>query len=194
MRMVPADFVPESAIRHTDDAIGFLVLRSLTAGQMVLNTDVVSPTVAGGVTAFTMDKGKVAFAFPADDLLTSNRVLKAGDHVDVLFSIEVKAEVNGSERLMTFNALQNLEVAAIIDPSDLQSQASQQSGGSQIPPRAVIFTLDPQDALILKYLKDMGGTVDIVLRAPDSKEQFSPQPVNQDYLLDRYQMRLPEAP
>ncbi|MBC7260720.1 MAG: hypothetical protein H5T63_01790, partial [Chloroflexi bacterium] len=147
----------------------------------------------GGYFAFTMDKNKVAMAFPADDLMSSNNLLKPGDHVDLLFSIEVQETDETSGELVTFNALQNLEIAAIVQPQDLETQAKAEAG-EKVRPLAIVFALDPQDALVLKHLHDMGGVVDIVLRAPEAKERFSTQPVNQRYLMDRYQLRIPVLP
>jgi pilus assembly protein CpaB len=160
-------------------------LTSLSSGEMVLASHIISPTVKGGPVAFLMEESQVAMAFPAEDILTRNNLLKPGDHVDVLFSIEVTLGEEGGN-LVTFNALQNLEVAAI-------PRATAEGGGAG-KPLALVFTLDPQDALVLKHLRDMGGTVDIVLRAPEAEERFTTQPVHMNYLIDRYQLRVPELP
>ena len=47
---------------------------------------------------------------------------------------------------------------------------------------------------MVKHLLDMGGIVDIVLRAPASEERFDTQPVDVPYLIDRYQLRMPVLP
>ncbi len=193
VRAAPVDIVPENAVRRLDEVVGWVTLHPLSPGEMILTSDVVSPTVQGGYFAFTMDKNKVAMAFPANDLMSSNNLLKAGDHVDLLFSIEVKMTEESSGELVTFNALQNLQIAAIVQPQDLEAQAKSEAG-VKVRPLAIVFVLDPQDALVLKHLHDMGGVVDIVLRAPEAKDRFSTQPVSQKYLLDRYQLRIPVLP
>jgi len=194
MRSAPADMVPENAARNVDEVVGQLTVAPLSPGEMILTSDVISPTVKGEQVAFTMDKTKVAMAFPADDLMSRNNLLKPGDHVDVLFSIEVKVKDKDSGEQVTFNALQNLEIAAIVQPRDLETKAKAEAGGTASRPLAIVFALDPQDALVLKHLRDMGGMVDIVLRAPEAKERFSTQPVNMNYLIDRYQIRVPVLP
>lgn len=193
VRAAPVDIVPENAIRTMGDVVGWVTLSPLAPGEMILTSDVISPTVQGGYFALTMDKSKVAMAFPANDLMSSNNLLRPGDHVDLLFSIEVQMTDESSGELVTFNALQNLEIAAIVQPQDLETQAKAEVGG-KVRPLAIVFALDPQDALVLKHLHDMGGMVDIVLRAPEVKERFSTQPVNQRYLIDRYQLRIPVLP
>jgi hypothetical protein len=47
-------------------------------------------------------------------------------------------------------------------------------------------TLAPQDALTLKYVNDSGGILDYVLRAPGVERPFESDPVDIDYLINRY--------
>jgi hypothetical protein len=55
---------------------------------------------------------------------------------------------------------------------------------------AILLAMDPQDALVLKHLKDAGGTFDIVLRAPTSNQLFELEPVWDEYLIDRYELEI----
>jgi len=191
VRTAPADVVPENAIRDPKEVVGQLTLVPLSPGEMILRTHVISPTISGAQVAYTMDEDQVAMAFPAEDLMSANYLLKAGDHVDVLFSIEVAVLDEDDGELMTFDALQNLEVAAVVKPRGLDSSSASDTGLRDTRPAAIIFALDPQDALVLKHLKDIGGMVDIVLRAPEAEGRFSTQPVHEDYLIDRYELRVP---
>ncbi len=59
---------------------------------------------------------------------------------------------------------------------------------SEIEPQAILLALSPQDALVLKHLKDAGGVIDIVLRAPTSELPFVLNPVMAEYLKDRYEL------
>nr|MBC7243921.1 Flp pilus assembly protein CpaB [Chloroflexota bacterium] len=194
LRTMPVDIVPENALHKVDEVVGWITLHPLVTNEMILSSDVVSSTVRGDYFAFTMDKTKVAMAFPASDLMSSNNLLKPGDHVDLLFSIEVQETDVNTGGLVTFNALQNLEIAAIVQPRDVETKAQSEATAQRARPLAIIFALDPQDALVLKHLHDLGGVVDIVLRAPEAKERFSTQPVNEKYLINRYQLRVPIVP
>jgi len=81
-------------------------------------------------------------------------------------------------------------IAAIIGgSSDSESGGLLGSGGSDGGPlRAILFALSPQDALVLKYAKDAGGIQDIVLRSPGADGPFSTEPVDIDYIINRYQI------
>ncbi len=50
------------------------------------------------------------------------------------------------------------------------------------------MTVSPQDALVLKYVKDSGGVLDVVLRAPGSEQPFEAGPVDFDYVINRYRI------
>jgi len=193
LRTMPADVVPETALRRADEAVGRLTIIPLSPGEMLLSSHVISPTIKGAHVGWTMDPDKVAMAFPADDLMSRNYLLTPGDHVDILFSIGIEAQAEASGGLVTFNALQNLEIAAIISPAAEPAQRAE-AGTRDTGPAAIVFALDPQDALILKHLRDLGGTVDIVLRAPEATEMFETEPVNINYLIDKYQIRIPVLP
>ena len=108
------------------------------------------------------------------------------------------------KQLFTFDALQRLTIQAMVveikPKTQSSSSTSSTAAGSvegeppptptpsldEIQPLAVMLALSPQDALVLKNLKDAGGTVDIVLRTPTSSQAFDAQPVSPEYLKDRY--------
>ena len=189
---VPVNVVPGNAARSMDEVVGYLAKHSLFSGEILLTSDVVSPTFPGGELGLTMAPDKVAMAVPAKDLMSRYRLLKPGDHVDLMFSIEVKEESAAEAKLITICALQNLEVSRIVEQAADATGTGSAAGLKQ--PVALVFALDPQDALVVKYLLDMNGIVDIVLRAPDSDGRFDTQPVDVPYLIDRYQLRVPILP
>jgi len=79
---------------------------------------------------------------------------------------------------VTFDLLQNVAIAAIV------RQVSQE--GTQGAPRALLLAVAPQDALVLKYMKDVGATMDLVLRAPGAEGEFVVEPVDLDYVINGY--------
>jgi hypothetical protein len=87
--------------------------------------------------------------------------------------------------------LQNLEVLQIIEEPQPESEA-QQEEGPQLRPRALILQVDPQDAVVLKYLNDSVGSVQLALRGPENETLFNVQPVNINYLMLRYGIVLPQ--
>jgi hypothetical protein len=56
--------------------------------------------------------------------------------------------------------------------------------------RAYLLALPPQEALILKHLKDTGAIFDIVLRSPTSRAQFDLTPVTAEYIIELYGLEI----
>jgi hypothetical protein len=65
---------------------------------------------------------------------------------------------------------------------------------SEIEPVTLLVT--PQDALVLKYLQEMGADLDLVLRAAGDTGTVLTEPVLLRYVLDRYQIpdQVPDLP
>jgi hypothetical protein len=127
-------------------------------------------------------------------------VLKAGDRVDFLFTYQLPidretgflpgvddtgtaaggaAAEGESSETVTFNLMQNVTIASVVRQTNEEGEET----GS---PQALLLTVDPQDALVLKYMKDVGANVDLVLRAPESEGEFDVEPVDLDYVLNGY--------
>jgi pilus assembly protein CpaB len=119
-------------------------------------------------------------------------------------------ETQPEDTLFTFDALQRVQISAMIVEivqgrstggtlSSGNSALTREEGTpqptptpapSQVEAKAVLLALSPQDALVLKHLKDAGATFDIVLRAPSSSQLFEAQPVSPQYLMDRYKLEV----
>jgi pilus assembly protein CpaB len=108
-------------------------------------------------------------------------------------------------RLFTFDAMQAVEISAIV--ADIKYETTQNRstidvGGdgltetlptpqpSEINVRAYLLAVSPQDALILKHLKDLGGVFDIVLRSAGPPIYFELYPVIDEYIVEKYELEV----
>lgn len=181
--------------------------------------DVAFTTLGNKVVVAQEDQ--VLFAIPPLDLM-STKFLEVGNHVDVLVSLEKDQEgekpaprrqtsegegevedrpaAAPPKELITAYTIQNAEIAAIKYAAIQAPTDSPQlpgDGGSSTEPdsgvrQALLVAVEPQDALILKHLVDRGAMIDVALRAPSSDQLYETQPVDGDYLYDRYS--LPREP
>ncbi len=188
VREIPVASVPEGALRETSQAAGQITLVDLYPGEVLLSQRLADPNVVtgDGRLALVLSEDQVLMAFPADDLMSRVGVLQPGDHVDLLFSLEVpvgsglpagEEEEAPEDVLVAFSVLQNVTLAAIVGGGPVGEQ-----------PDAILLTISPQDALVLKYLSDAGATMDIVLRAPGAEQPFVTEPVDVDWLVNRYRL------
>lgn len=196
VKEVPAAAVPEDAVTDTDAALGKITTADLYAGEILVTQRLLDPTTttADGRLALIMAEDQVLLAIPAQDLMSRIKILKAGDQVDVLFSglfpttreagttdsSTTNSTTEGEQ--MTFTLLENVTVAAITTDDGAVNSAG--SGTTE----AVLVTVPPQDALAVKYMIDVGGTIDLVLRAPGANRRFDTSPIDLDYMINRYNL------
>ena len=125
------------------------------------------------------------------------------------------AEEEEETKTYTFDAMQRITISAVVldivpapQPTptaqiEPETLSTPDAGATPMPtslpppesnrlesaPIALMLALAPQDALVLKHLKDTGAIFDLVLRAPTSTELFDTVPVTSEYLIERFQIQ-----
>jgi len=217
---MPIELRPRDALKDVAEAVGRMVKVNLVANELVLGHHLADPTNASHDLAFVIGDNQVLVAFPSGDLMSGLGVLQPGDNIDILVSINQIVKVipasgqttTGQEdltisKLFTFDAMQRVVIQAIIadvvteeGTAPVAATVVKNASGTPVPTptpnpgvrnvRAYLLAVSPQDALVLKHLRDAGGNFDIVLRSPTSTELFELSPVLSDYLNDRYQLEI----
>jgi hypothetical protein len=97
----------------------------------------------------------------------------------------------------TINAFQRVSITALV-LDIVSSQGGNPTGGITGSPAqegtttvqtsisSYLLALNPQDALVLKHLKDLDAKFDIVLRSPTSTTTFDLTPVEEQYIIELY--------
>lgn len=211
--MQERDDFPSGAAVEVQDVVGGTALRDIAQGEVIVMQDIRIITGTSDL-PFLLADDTIAVALVADDVLSKWGAVMPGDHVDVLFTLDVMLEkpmyiedITTVEEAALYTqierdqsldnvsvlTLQNLEILQIIEePQVEQDTAQQQEEAPQLPQRALILKVDPQDAVVLKYLRDSIGSIDLALRSPDNEALFTVQPVNINYLMLRYGIVLPQ--
>jgi pilus assembly protein CpaB len=201
---MPADALPEGVVRTTDAAVGRLTTTALFPGEPLIEQKLVDPNVVSpdGRKALFLLEDEVLMALPAQDMLSSSGMLAAGDHVDILFSLTFPenrgigaTDTEDADQQTTFGLLQNVTIAALLGGAPAPAPSEEEGGESSsvvTVPDGVLVSISPQDALAVKYAVDAGGVLDLVLRAPGVEKPFVTDPVDIDYLINRY--RIPTGP
>ena len=208
---VPVQLAPLDALSDPQAAVGRITMIPLVTGEVVAQHHLADPSNVTHDLAFVIGDDQVLMAFPTADLMSQINILQAGDRVDILASLEQPvlpgpAGEEPDKELFTFSALQQVEISAmvveIVPVSRTTASASRTTSGettgepqptatpqpSEVEPQAILIALSAQDALVLKYIKDAGGVIDIVLRAPTSLGRFELNPVMAEYLRDRFEL------
>jgi pilus assembly protein CpaB len=70
-------------------------------------------------------------------------------------------------------------------------QAANQ-GAQAASNRVIGFLVDHQDAVMIKFIKDSGGTIDLVLRSADEPDVIRTDAITLDSMTDRFRFRVPQ--
>jgi pilus assembly protein CpaB len=202
---VPAAVVPVGAATKLTDVVGKFPLTRVYKNEIVV-TDKLADAARSGP-AFALKEGMVAVTLPGSDLLTSTGAVRVGDRIDMLLSLPLPktpptTTTTGAQQqqgaqaataaaaatipIVSQTLMQNLEVMRI-GTFPTAGQADAGAGG-----KSLTFQVSHQDALILKWVKDSGGTVDYVLRHPNDREPVTTEAINALYIFRKFDFKLAE--
>jgi len=209
---VPVEVAPRNAVTNTEEAVGKIIKTDLVQGEMLLSHNLADPTNKNQDLSFILADDHVLFAFPADDLMSREDMVQRGDIVDIFATFEQEIEqedeidpetgepVEPETRTFTLDSLQRVDVTALVldiieeeisgGGNLLPGQTAEEDPAREINILAYLLALNPQDALILKHLKDTGAIFDIVLRAPTSTVPFDLTPVTEEYIIEFYGLEI----
>ena len=171
----PVDLVPAGALTNDADAIGQTTITAIARGQAIVQTQL-SAAEGDRSVSLTIEKGKVMVAFPTTDPLTSAGLVHIGDRVDVLASVIAGT---GENAKVSQTTLQNLEVLDILGPTTQQPQRA----------TSLVFAVDHQVALVLKYLRDSQATIDLAIRSRSENDVAKTNSVDLGYVVSNYGIR-----
>lgn len=196
MRNVPVDSVPQGAALSIDQVVGKMSTVDLFANEPLLTQQLVTPDVVTQQVALSVPDGKIVVAVPTQSKLISNRLIRPGDHIDLMatFELEVSRRNKDDPIPESISLLQDLEIHAIILPATTVEEGPEgmvkQEGGVFRTPDAegqsILLAVDPQDGLSIRHILDVNGSIDVALRPTDDETVATTEAVDQFYLADRY--------
>jgi pilus assembly protein CpaB len=201
VRPFPADFAPQGAVAQPEQAVGKFAVGTIYKDQILLNGHVSTGKKAASLSD-RVPPGKVVIWLPMPELLSGNVGFRPGDRLDILLSLKLVHDTIGGEGasggslgMSTQTTLQNIEIFAIGEPQQGGMQVSS-SGVSARPPtnssQPLALLVDHQDAIIIKYIKDSGGTIDLALRSSDEDRIVRTDAVTVDSIAERFRFRVPQ--
>lgn len=175
----PKDLVPPAAIADAEQLNGKILIEPLIAGEIFRESALLGGT--GTALSAQIEPGKTVIAFPIVDLFSGTGLFVAGDRVDLLLTragTAPAADVPGDNGTITGYSVQNVRVLRVLSAPPTDSNANP-------APTALLLELSPEDAVMVKRVKDGGGLIDLALRSPADNEVF-----DVDSVTDRDLLRL----
>lgn len=192
LKNFPRDLVPSDGFTGTVSLLNTTTRERIQQGDPLRRGQFIA---AGGRTGASVNvpNGKVLVAFPSTDILNSTGAVQMGDHVDILITMPIsgtarldagagtESQVGIGRNIVSQATLQNVEVYSVGEWAPPTAE-----GGQPRTLKIITFLVDHQEALILKFVKDSGGVIDLVVRSLEEKGVVVTDPVNLDYLVDLY--------
>jgi pilus assembly protein CpaB len=171
----PLDLVPAGAITSDADVVGQTTITPIARGQAIVQAQL-STAESNRSASLTVQKGFVMVAFPTTDPLTAAGLVQIGDKVDVLATVIAGT---GENSKVSQTTIQNLEVLDILGPTSAQPQRA----------TALVFAVDHQVAVVLKFLRDSQATIDLAIRSRNEPEVTKTTSVDLGYVVSTYGIR-----
>lgn len=222
-RMLPAS-LPPNALTRPEQAIGKMTTGPVLAGEFVLPGKLVDGDGRAGI-AFSVPRGRVVITMPASDILSTGAVqvgdtvdllvtVSPPDRDDrriagssasgasasaTPVASPTPSSVDDLPLATTQTTMQGLKVLGIGSMTAAAPRGDGKAAEPKERPNAatgvITFAVEPQDALVLKALKDSDRVrLELVLRAAGDDAVKATDPVTLATILERYQFRSVATP
>ncbi|MEW5899639.1 MAG: Flp pilus assembly protein CpaB [Bacillota bacterium] len=169
IREMPRKYVHEQAVARQEEAVGKIATSVIYPGEQILKGKIAGPKDSSQGLAFQVSPGKRAATIAVNDVSGVAGLLRPGDKVDVVGTVDVPA---GSARItVTSLLIQNISVLAVNQSYGLNltpAQNNNKNGQTQ----TVTLEVAPDQAQTL-ILAAERGSVRLLLRVPGDEAQVA---------------------
>ena len=174
----PSDLVPSAALTQTVSLDRQILTQPIGQGETFRSDRFLGN--AGATISQQIEPGKVLVAFPVLDLMSQSNIVQNGDRIDLLLTIEpTKDNIESRKTAIT---LQNIQVFKVLRPASTDEKEKKAA-------TSFLCSMTPQDSVLLKFIKDSGGTIDFVLRSTLDQDAHQAKPVDMQEINQRYLAR-----
>src|ERR671939_1178280 len=220
VRTVPDELVQAGAATKVEDVVGKFSPDAIARGA-VISTQKIGPVAVKNAPSFRIEKGKVMYVMPVSFAgsqfsLAQVNALRSGDRVDLLYTtINAPQGLTADQRSeVRANPIPYLQTRIMLQDLRIQEIGSYAPDGSLVPATGdpskkgaapsltnanIIFIVNPEEALVLKWLKDAAtyyknSNIEMVLRSPaDDQQADNNLVVNFNYMQQKYNLAPPPS-
>ncbi len=167
-RVIPAAYVENRHVRaaEVDRIRGIRVVSGVRAGEALLWTDLATMSDSARDLSGLVRSGMRAITISADQTATFGGLVRPGDRVDVLLTLD-RPVPNGDPQRVTVPLLQSLIVLAAGQDTGMIQRASQQTAAGRAQPmQNVTLSATVEQAQMIAFATQR-GRLTLVLRNPD---------------------------
>ncbi|WP_418791039.1 Flp pilus assembly protein CpaB [Phosphitispora sp. TUW77] len=169
MKDIPAEYVNSHAVSDMSQVVGSTARAEIEAGEQILDTKVVKIDSDRQSLAYSIPLGMRAISIKINEQTGVGGLLKPGDRVDVLGTVEVEIfspdpNVNTTREIKTHVLLQNAEVLAVgTDIGEPKAEGEKNSASASAG--TVTLAVPNEKTQLVAYMASKGDLY-LTLRAP----------------------------
>lgn len=168
--IVPNRFIQPQAVTSLDRIAGMTTIAPISKGEQISLSKLTSSRRGGGDLSGVTPSGKRAITIVVDNIASLSGMIKPGDYVDVLATIQIPVTgANGKliEQMAVVPLFQNVLVLAVGSNTgggnSLGSRYAEKSSGSENA--LITLSLGPQEANLIAFVQEQ-GRIRLVMRSP----------------------------
>jgi pilus assembly protein CpaB len=160
IKKIPLEYIHPDAARKKEEVVGTITLAPLTKGEQVLKKKIARQNEVKNGLAYIVPVGKRALTLAVDEVSGIAGLIRPGDHVDVVATVNIPDPSGLKETPHSLVVLQDLPVLAVGKTMD-------DKGDGKPPVEAktvtVAVTVEQSRPLVLASQK---GAIRLMLRSP----------------------------
>lgn len=170
--IVPNKFVQPQAVTSLDRISGMVTVAPIVKGEQISLSKLTSTKKAGGGDLAGMTPaGKRAISIPADNIASLSGMVKPGDYVDVLATLQVP--IQGPDKQMSTQMVvvplfQNVLILAVGQNTSSQNSANSRYADKETASAGaglITLALGPQEANLITFVQEQ-GKMRLTMRSP----------------------------
>lgn len=178
--VVPNQFVQPQAVTSLDRIAGMVTVAPISKGEQISLSKLISERRAGGGDlAGVTPSGKRAITIVADNIASLSGMIKPGDYIDVLATIQIPVQGSDGQvsgQMAVVPLFQNVLVLAVgqntggLVSESRYAETSSSAGGNNL----ITLALTPQEANLIAFVQEQ-GKIRLIMRSPaDAKVEALP--------------------
>lgn len=179
VKEIPEELAHPNAFQATKDLVGKISTTEIMAGEQLVSARVIDAKSTERGLGYSVPKGKRAISVAVDDVVGVSGLIKPGDRVDVLATMDVESgavnPVDGTSKKVTFTKviLQDIEVMAV--NQNLTEIINDVEKDQSVEQKTITLAVTLEEAQPLTMATER-GKIRMVLRSPVEKEQVKLPP------------------
>lgn len=178
---IPRQFREPGFLTNLKDLEGMIAMVTIAKGEQITLNKIVAPSIRTGLSK-QITPGKRAISVPVDDNTAVTRLIKPGDRVDIMATIDPPGGGKGSS--MTKIVAQDIPVIAVgeyvsgtaprkVETDEISNKQTVRNLNVEHNYNTITLETDPQIAATLSLLRDSAQKVSIMLRNNEDTERVN---------------------